>query len=53
MTVKDVKEKYKFYHIFVNGDELYDKDNSVDNRVVKTIKEKEHFFGSKAVHITI
>ena len=53
MTVKEVKEKYKFYHIFINGDELYHKDNSVNNREVKSIKEKEYFFGSKAVYVTI
>ena len=33
--VKEVKEKYKFYHIVINGDELYHKDNSVNNREVK------------------
>ena len=53
MTVKEVKEKYKFYHIFINGDELYHKDNSVNNREVKNIIEKEYFFGSKAVYVTI
>ena len=53
MTVKEVKEKYKFYHIFINGDELYHKDNSVNNREVKSIIEKEYFFGSKAVYVTI
>ena len=53
MTVKEVKEKYKFYHIFINGDELYHKDNSVNNREVKSIIEKEYFFNSKAVYVTI
>ena len=53
MTIKEVKEKYKFYHIFINGNELYHKDNSLDNKEVKSIEEKEHFFGSKAVHVTI
>ena len=53
MTVKEVKEKYKFHHIFVNGNELYHKDNSLDSKKVKNIEEKEHFFGSKAVHVTI
>ena len=52
MTIKEVKEKHPFKHIFVNGNELYHKDSSVDNREVKSITEKEHFFGSKAVHVT-
>ena len=53
MTVKEVKYRYKFCHIFINGDELYHKDNSVNNREVKSIKEKEYFFGSKAVYVSI
>ena len=53
MTVKEVKEKYKFYHIFINDNEIYHKDNSLDDREVKSIEEKEHFFSSKAVHVTI
>lgn len=53
MTVKEVKEKYKFHHIFINDNELYHKDNSLDSKEVKTIEEKEHFFGSKAVYVTI
>ena len=53
MTIKEVKEKYKFHHIFINGNEIYHKDNSLNDREVKTIEEKEHFFGSKAVHVTI
>ena len=53
MTVKEVKEKYKFHHIFINGIETYQKDGSLNNKKVKSIEEKEHFFGSKAVHITI
>ena len=53
MTIKEVKEKYKFHHIFINGNEIYHKDNSLDNRKVKSIKEKEYFFGSKAVYVTI
>ena len=43
MTVKEVKYRYKFCHIFINGDELYHKDNSVNNREVKSIKEKNTF----------
>lgn len=53
MIIKEVKEKYKFYHIFVNGNELYHKDNSIDDREVKSITEKEYFFGSKAIYVTI
>ena len=53
MTVKEVKETYKFRHIFINGNELYHKDNSVDDREVNSIKGEERFFGSKAVYVTI
>ena len=53
MTVKEVKYRYKFCHIFINGDELYHKDNSVNNREVKSIIEKEYFFNSKAVYVSI
>ena len=53
MTVKEVKEKYKFHHIFINGIETYQKDSSLNDREVKSIEEKEHFFGSKAVYVTI
>lgn len=53
MTVKEVKERYPFHHIFINGNELYHKDNSVDNREVKSIKEKKWLFDSKAVYVTI
>lgn len=53
MTVKEVKEKYKFHHVFINGNEIYHKDNSLDSKKVKSIEEKEYFFGSKAVYVTI
>ena len=53
MTIKEVKEKYKFHHIFINGNEIYHKDSSLDNREVKSIKEKDYFFNSKAVYVTI
>lgn len=53
MTIKSVKQKYKFYHIFVNGVELYHKDNSIDDMRIKSLKEKDYFFGSKAIYVTI
>ena len=53
MLIKEVREKYKLYPIFINGYELYWNDQSVDNRKVKNIQIKNWLFNLNAVMIKI
>lgn len=53
MFVKEIKEKYKLYPIFINGCQLYWNDQSVDDRKVKNIQIKNWLFNLKTVMIEI
>ena len=53
MTVKQVREQYPFKSIFINGVELYYKDNSMDNKKVKNIKTKDWLFNTNVIMIEI